>query len=394
MTIPPKKAPVYRVALIGGGRQGTVHARAYQLHPRTEVVAVADTDPENLKLFCERFSCKGYATWDEMFRHEKIDISAPNLPVRANPGAVIASAKAGVRAVFSEKPLAGTLADADAMVEACAARNIPFAAGLVASSHPDYQKAYAMAASGEIGEIVRINLFENNKQVGTHGLNIVRKFANKSEVDFVIGWVSGDARADQEDDFGDGKAGFGAVGGYIRFKNGIECFSGYQPGENKQQWRSGVEVVGTCGVIFNANNTALTLRLYRAKSAAPPKSWDDLEEVKGAFQYRDTPENTWDGEGWRNPGPVLTTSIDQVVAAIDTGKPLGMTTGDDLRHSLEIAIALRESARNGHAPVKLPIKDRSIVMLPQRSRWFYKKEVHGEQWYREAMQTHIRPVKK
>ena len=59
------------------------------------------------------------------------------------------------------------------------------------------------------------------------------------------------------------------------------------------------------------------------------------------------------------------TSIDAVVEAIDTGDPLPITTGDDLRHSLEIAVALRESARNGSAPFKLPVEDRSIMMYPR-----------------------------
>ena len=75
--------PVYRVALIGGGRQGTHHARGYQLHPRTEVVAVADTDSENRELFMERFGVPGYETYAEMLENEDIDISAPNLPVKA-----------------------------------------------------------------------------------------------------------------------------------------------------------------------------------------------------------------------------------------------------------------------------------------------------------------------
>ena len=121
--------PVYRVGLIGGGRQGTHHARGYQLHPRTEVVAVADTDSENRELFMERFGVPGYETYTEMLANDDIDISAPNLPVKANPGAVIASAESGVKGVFSEKPLAGSLADADLMVEACASPGIPFAAG-------------------------------------------------------------------------------------------------------------------------------------------------------------------------------------------------------------------------------------------------------------------------
>ena len=92
--------PTYRVGIIGGGRQGTHHARDYHLHPRTEVAAVADTDQENLELFRERFGVPGYASYEEMLAKEDIDISAPVLPVKANPGAVIASAQAGGKAVF------------------------------------------------------------------------------------------------------------------------------------------------------------------------------------------------------------------------------------------------------------------------------------------------------
>ena len=68
----------YRVGVIGCGRKGTSHARAYDLNPATEVVAAADTDPENLELFCERFGVPGYADYGEMLRRESIDIAAPD----------------------------------------------------------------------------------------------------------------------------------------------------------------------------------------------------------------------------------------------------------------------------------------------------------------------------
>ena len=136
-----KDKPVYRVGIIGGGRQGTIHARGYMLNPRTQVAAVADTDQENLDLFCKRFDVPGYASYEEMLAREHLDIAAPILPVKANPDAVVAAAQAGVRAVFCEKPLAASLADADRMVEVCRTRNVLLAAGLVVSSHPDYRKA-------------------------------------------------------------------------------------------------------------------------------------------------------------------------------------------------------------------------------------------------------------
>ena len=374
--------PIYRVGIIGGGRQGTHHARGYHLHPRTEVAAVADTDPENLALFRERFGAPGYASYEEMLDKEALDISAPVLPVKANADAVVASAQAGVRAVFCEKPLAGSLADADRMVEECASRGIPLAAGLVVSSHPDYRQAFELAAGGEIGDVIRINLYENNKQVGTHGLNIMRKFADKSDVDFVVGFVSNDPHGEYEEDYGGGERWYGWLGGYVRFQNGIEGYSSFTGPDYR-----GIEVIGTHGLITNSNNTSLGLRLFKTDD---PKGNPELREVDGVFQPRPTGERQRDAEGWRIPSETMMTSIDAVVEAIDTGGQLPITTGDDLRHSLEIAVALRESARNGSDPFKLPVGDRGIMMYPEVWRWHYKKDIHGAEWYRAQMAEHVR----
>ncbi len=376
--------PVYRVGIIGGGRQGTHHARGYHLHPRTEVAAVADTDQENLDLFCQRFGVPGYLSYEEMLKHEQIDISAPVLPVKANCDAVVASAEAGVKAVFSEKPLAASLAEADRAVDACDSRGIPFAAGLVVSSHPDYVKAYKMASEGVIGEVLRINLYEDNRQTGTHGLNLARKFADKANVKFVIGLVSNDPFGEHEEDYGGGEAWYGWLGGYVKFENGIECFSSFKGPDYR-----GIEVIGTRGLITNWNNTVTGLRLWKVADGSDPKTDPELTETKGLFEPKPTGERRRDEEGWRIPGNVMMSSIDSVVRAIDTGDPLDITTGDDLRHSLEIAIALRESARQGNAPVSLPIKDRSIMMYPERWRWHYKKDVYGDEWYREQMKEHV-----
>jgi predicted dehydrogenase len=372
----------FRVGVIGGGRQGTHAARAYHLHPRTEVAAVADTDPENLKLFCERFDVPGYSTYEEMLAVEQLDITAPILPVKANPDAVVASARAGVKGIFCEKPLAASLTDADRMVDECAERGIPLVAGLVVSSHPDYRKAYKLAADGEIGEVLRINLYDNNKQLGTHGLNLARKFADKAAADFVVGYVSNDPEGQYEEDYGGGEKWYGWIGGYIRFANGIECFSSYTGPAHR-----GIEVVGTHGTITNVNNTGIGLRLF--KTDDPAKN-PVLSEVEGLFQPSPTGERPHDAEGWRLPSDTSMSSIDALVEAIDSGNPVEATSGDDLRQALEIAIALRESARNGSAPYKLPVVDRTIMMYPEVWRWNYKKEVYGEEWYREQMRQHIR----
>jgi len=237
-----------------------------------------------------------------------------------------------------------------------------------------------LVASGEIGEVRRINLYEANGQGGCHGLNLARKFAGKAAVEWVTGWVEGDPFSDYEEAYGEGETGFGKVGGYIRFANGIECYSSFA----EVGWR-GIEVVGSRGMLCNWNNTALGLRLWKAGEGMEPRGLADLHEAEGVFQAYSREDRGFDEEGWIDPGDVMRFIVQEIVDALDSGRELGVTTGDDLRHALEIAIGMRESHRRGHAAVAFPVEDRSLVMYPEKSRWHYKKDVHGGEWYREQM---------
>ena len=114
----------YRIGVIGCGRKGTEHARAYVLNPRAEVVAAADSDPENLSLFGDRFGVPTYSDFREMIRSEAMDIVSAVLPVSANYEVVMACAGLGVKAICTEKPLASKLSDADAMVDECRRRGV------------------------------------------------------------------------------------------------------------------------------------------------------------------------------------------------------------------------------------------------------------------------------
>ena len=374
----------YKVGLIGAGRAGVPRARAFDMHPRCQLVAIADTDRANLELAAGRFGVPGYSSWDEMLAHHDLDIGVAVLPVRPNAAAVVALARAGVRSIFCEKPLTGSLADADRMVDETAARGIPLVCGVVVSSTSDYQRAYRLVAAGEIGDLVRINLYESNSQLGTHGLNLARRFAGRPATDFVVGWTSGDPNAESEDEHEDGTPGYGALGGYIRFCNGVEVFSSYQaPGH---YWR-GIEILGTEGTIFNSNNTVAGLHLFKGETGEQPRSFAQLQEVEGAFLPFPSParEQVFDAQGWLHPGEVMLGIVDEMVDNLEKGTPIGASSGDDMRRALELAVALRESARRGHAAVKFPLADRSLTMLPQKSRWFYKKTLLGDAVYMEQL---------
>ena len=396
-----KKAK-YRVGMIGVGIQGLVHARSYVHNPYTQIVAAADTDPENLALFTESFGVPGYSSYEEMLHTEQIDIAAPVLPVRANGEAIVAAARAGVKAIFCEKPLTASLEDADRTVEECRSRGVYFYGGHTYRNYPQLWKAREMIEADEIGEVQSINLYDDNCQGGCHWMSVVRMFAGDANADWVVGWVAGDPFSDFEGDEyteREGRTGVKKIGGYIRFDNGMECFSRYRT------TKMGIEVLCSRGVFAY---DGATFRMWKAKEGTKATYMADLQEVEGLFPDTQTYDEgslfddtrRFDDEGWAIPENRLNDTVQWVVDSLETGvEP--RCSGDDLRKSLEICIALRESHRRGHIPVKLPLEDRSLKLMPETARWMNKKDLNSapswvgsthKEWYAEIMARHRKPT--
>ena len=371
---------VYHVGIIGGGRMGTHHARAYTLNPGTEVVAVADTDEENRELFAGRFEAQPYPSFEKMLAAESLDIVGVILPVKANAEAVLAAAESGAKAVFCEKPMTARLADADAMVEACERNNAAFAAGVIPRNYPEYWKARDMVVAGDLGEITGINVYDPNGQGGCHGINLALMFAQDAQVEWAVGSVGADAHSDE-----DGDGALQGLGGYFQFTSGIEVFCHTAAGVRTRASESGqgIEVVGTQGLIWNDFHG---LHIAKAPADYEPGTRAQLTEIEGAFEdTRNLTDRGYDADGWRLPTPGMMASVQALVDALDASQTPRMSTGQSLRQSLEICIALRESARWDHAPVPLPLEDRSLVMYPVPSRWNFKKEIHGRESYMQQL---------
>ena len=66
-------------------------------------------------------------------------------------------------------------------------------------------------------------------------------------------------------------------------------------------------------------------------------------------------------------------NIKWMVESLETGTP-PRCSGEDLRTALEIVIAMRESHRRGHVPLRLPLEDRSLKLYPATGRWDNKKD--------------------
>ncbi len=106
-----------RVGIIGCG-VGLAHARGYARQPNVELVALADVNPDRCRRITDEIPVPDiYTSYEELLEREDIDAVSIALPNYLHAPATLAALEAG-KHVLIEKPLAMTVAEGEAMVEA------------------------------------------------------------------------------------------------------------------------------------------------------------------------------------------------------------------------------------------------------------------------------------
>ena len=106
-----------KTGIIGCGKVGDFHAKAYANLPNSAFTAVCDANRDRAEAFAARYGVKAYTDVEQMCRQEHLDVVSvctPH-PLHANPA--VTAANCGCN-VLVEKPLASSLADCDAIIEA------------------------------------------------------------------------------------------------------------------------------------------------------------------------------------------------------------------------------------------------------------------------------------
>ncbi len=135
------------------GAWSATHAGAYRLCPDTELVAVADPDPEARRAFREKWTVPGaYAGMDELLDHEDVDVLSLCLPTGHHPRAFMTAIERDVPALFMEKPLASDLADARRMVAAGKGR--PVAVNFFRRWNPTFREVKEELEAGTHGRVL------------------------------------------------------------------------------------------------------------------------------------------------------------------------------------------------------------------------------------------------
>ena len=109
-----------RFALVGCGRIARRHSELLGLSQidGARLVSVCDIRYGKAKAIGERFNVPSYKDFDEMMENENIDVVAVLTPSGLHANHVVSLSKYG-KDIMVEKPMALTLDDADAMIEAC-----------------------------------------------------------------------------------------------------------------------------------------------------------------------------------------------------------------------------------------------------------------------------------
>lgn len=140
------------VGLIGAGRMGSFHAETLARRlPGARLAAVADPASGAAQRLADRLGCSRALTdIGQLLADPAIDAVVIATPARTHADLVEAAAHAG-KAVYCEKPMALTLADADRAIAATRQAAVPLQVGFNRRYDAGFRAAHDKIAAGAIG---------------------------------------------------------------------------------------------------------------------------------------------------------------------------------------------------------------------------------------------------
>lgn len=350
---------MYRAAVIGLGRMGSTyddevrtggsvflpyaHAPSYAAAANVHLVAGADPHEEQRGLFGARWGIAErslYAHYNDMLANESLDIVSVCTSARHRAQIIQDVARSGVRAIWSEKPLALTLAEADAIVETCRANGVALAVNTARRWNPFFAQTRALIEQGKLGTLLQITGYGQCglSHNGSHLIDTLCYLAG-SRVEWVWGEMESDAAAQGEADL--------MGNGYLAFANGVRAYLRGMP-TGAAFWE--FDVIGTEGrvrSVWNGADWEFTVRIAD----------ENADGSRGAPMPARVPFP------WPTTIPSTGLSIvADLTRGIETGTP-PRCSGEDGLAALEIAVGLRESHRQGGRRIDLPLADRTLGIL-------------------------------
>ena len=329
-----------RVGLIGCGGMGKSLVSQLVTVEGAALVAGADPFEEARAAFSEQYDVPTFPDLAALLAGADVDAVIVATPNDSHAPNTIGAAQAG-KHVFCEKPMALTLADCRAMIDACATAGVKLQVGQVLRYLPDFAKALEMIEAGDLGRPMYGHIFRysppkanwNNTwrddpaQVGHHLFEV-----SVHEIDFarcafgnpvaVTGW---DRNVDP-----DSPLWSQATTGVIEFESGAVCV--LTEGMFNALPRTEVEIAGSGGAVrFHWGKDFV----YKSLGDRPDLELSGPDVAAGREDGRRREVREW-------------------IEAIANDTPATIP-GEEGMANIEIALAILESSRR-RARVELPLE--------------------------------------
>lgn len=312
------------------------HAAAYAEVGGVQLVAAASRGRERLETFGSRYGVTAlYTDYREMLSKERLDIVSVTTHAPLHAECVIAAAAVGVRGIYCEKAMAASLAECDAMLDACAKSGTVLLIGHSRRYAAYYDRVEGIIRAGEIGSLSVVAAYWGGSLVhtGTHGFDLICQMVGSAPTT-----VTGRLHPTPDYDSTDyGKHDVGG-NGVVGFANGVRALIGATGGK-ALGWD--FDFIGSRGVLRCMGNSS------RLELVTPHGRWNSPRSVDLEL-----------------PPPTSTTvrAVTDLVHCLQNGGT-PKSSGSDGRTALEIAHGFHHSHRRGGATVRLPLADRSLRVL-------------------------------
>jgi len=323
---------VIRIAIIGAGTMGTIHAQSCRNLPNAMVTWVADADEGRAAALAQTCNARPTTDSDAALGAADVDVVVVTVPTPFHR-VITERAAAHGKHVFCEKPIARTLADARAMVAACARAGVLLTVGHVVRFFPEYARIHALLGEDAVGTVgvVRAARLNANPALARpwygnpdwsggvivdlmiHDLDTLRWYFGDVERVYARG-LSGTAEHPASE----------YALAVLRFANGV--IAHVEASWAHANFRTSIEIAGSAGLLRHASEESSVIRIERT---AP-------EEGAARVQVPNSPL----------PEGPYQTELRHFLAAVEAGTP-PLVTGDEAVRSLALALAVLQSTRTG-----------------------------------------------
>ena len=175
------------------GRTGSAMAQAhidgYLAVDDVDLVALVDIKQPNLDYYSKKYNVAStYTDYKEMLKKEKPDIVSISVWPALHAEMVIACAKAGVKAIHCEKPMATTWGDSRKMAQVCEEKGVQLTFNHQRRFEHPFQLAKKLVDDGVIGDLKRIEtVCPNLYDWGTHWFDMMFFYNHDVPAKWVIG---------------------------------------------------------------------------------------------------------------------------------------------------------------------------------------------------------------